>query len=96
MLAPVVGNYKVFAHIDGAGTRINGDHAPLEGRFATNYWVPGFFITDEHLIRPDRGTENSGLYNIFIGLYQGAERMKVLAGPSDGDNRAKLGTLTVR
>ncbi|HEX4461317.1 MAG TPA: glycosyltransferase family 39 protein [Polyangia bacterium] len=96
VLAPIAGSYKVFVHIDGAGTRINGDHAPLEGRFATNYWVPGFFITDEHNIRPDRGTENSGFYNIFIGLYQGAERMKVLAGPSDGDNRAKLGTLTVR
>jgi 4-amino-4-deoxy-L-arabinose transferase-like glycosyltransferase len=96
VLAPVSGNYRVFAHIDGAGTRINGDHAPLEGRFATNFWVPGFYITDEHIIRPDRGTENPGFYNIFIGLYQGAERMKVLAGPSDGENRAKLGSLTVR
>jgi Dolichyl-phosphate-mannose-protein mannosyltransferase len=96
VLAPIAGSYKVFAHIDGAGTRINGDHSPLEGRFATNFWVPGFYITDEHLIRPDRGTENPGFYSIFIGLYQGGERMKVLAGPSDGENRAKLGSLTVR
>ncbi len=96
VLQPVVGSYRVFVHIDGAGTRINGDHAPLEGQFPTGYWTPGTYITDEHVIRPDRSTENSGSYQIFFGLYQGGERMKVLAGPSDGDNRAKLGTITVR
>jgi 4-amino-4-deoxy-L-arabinose transferase-like glycosyltransferase len=96
VLQPIAGSYRVFVHIDGAGTRVNGDHVPLDGRFPTNYWVPGFYVTDEHLIRPDRNFENVGYYQIYIGMFQGTERMKVLAGPSDGDNRAKLGNLSVR
>ena len=39
--AAMPGSYKVFVHIDGAGTRINGDHVPLDGKFPTNYWVVG-------------------------------------------------------
>ena len=50
--APLPGSYKVFVHIDGAGTRINGDHVPLDGKFPTNYWVVGSYITDEHTIHP--------------------------------------------
>src|SRR5262249_16259843 len=44
VLQPVGGSYKVFIHFDGPGTRINGDHVPLDGRFPTLNWVPGTFI----------------------------------------------------
>ena len=97
---PVGGNYKVFVHIDGSGIRINGDHVPLDGKFPTNYWVPGTFVTDEHTIRPgdnNTGTApNSGYYQIYMGLYQGSERLKIVNGPSDGDNRARVGGIQIR
>ncbi|HWE30041.1 MAG TPA: glycosyltransferase family 39 protein [Polyangia bacterium] len=98
--APLPGSYKIFVHIDGAGTRINGDHVPLDGKFPTNYWVVGSYITDEHTVRPsdnNTGTApGSGFYQVYMGMYLGAERLKVVSGPSDGDNRARLGGITVK
>ena len=98
--APLPGSYKVFVHIDGAGTRINGDHVPLDGKFPTNYWVAGTYITDEHMIHPsDNNTAtapNSGFYQVYMGMYLGAERLKIVSGPSDGDNRARLGAITIK
>ncbi len=98
--APLPGSYKVFVHIDGAGVRINGDHVPLDGKFPTNYWVAGSYVTDEHIIHPtDNNTAtapNSGFYQVYMGMYLGSERLKILSGPSDGDNRARLGSITVK
>jgi len=98
--APLPGSYKIFVHIDGGGTRINGDHVPLDGKFPTNYWVTGTYITDEHTIKPgDNNTgsaPNGGVYQIYMGMYLGAERLKIVSGPSDGDNRARLGSITVK
>jgi hypothetical protein len=98
--APLPGSYKVFVHIEAGGTRINGDHLPLEGKFPTNYWVVGSYITDEHTVRPgDNHTgaaPNAGVYQIYLGMYLGAERLKVLSGPSDGENRARIGTLVIK
>jgi hypothetical protein len=93
---PVGGAYKVFIHFDGPGNRFNGDHVPLEGRFPTHYWVPGYYITDEHLIVPDRGTQPAGYYRVFMGLFAGEGRLKVVNGPQDGDNRVKLGGVTIK
>jgi hypothetical protein len=98
--AALPGSYKVFVHIDGAGTRINGDHVPLDGKFPTNYWVVGSYITDEHTVKPsdnNTGTApNSGFYQVYMGMYLGSERLKVLTGPSDGDNRARLGGINIK
>ncbi len=96
VIAPLGGAYKVFLHFDGPGTRFNGDHIPLEGRFPTNYWVPGFYIIDEHRMEPDRATSPIGNYQIFGGLFMGERRLKIASGPSDGDNRARLGGVRVK
>ncbi len=96
VVKPLGGAYKVFLHFDGPGTRFNGDHVPLEGRFPTHYWVPGYYVTDEHLITPDRGTQPAGYYRVFMGLFAGEGRLKVITGPQDGDNRVKLGGVTIK
>jgi hypothetical protein len=96
VLSPINGAWKVFVHLDGAGSRINGDHVPLEGRFPTQYWVPGYFITDEHIIHPDRSVEQEGYHQLFMGLWMGADRMKIVTGDKDNENRARLGGLTVK
>jgi hypothetical protein len=92
---PLGGSYKVFIHLDGQAARINGDHVPLEGSFPTQYWVPGFYITDEHSIIPDRATQQAGYYQIFMGFFSGDRRLKVVSGPQDGDNRVKLGSVHI-
>jgi 4-amino-4-deoxy-L-arabinose transferase-like glycosyltransferase len=96
VLQPLGGSYKVFIHFDGPGTRFNGDHVPLEGRFPTNHWVPGYYITDEHAMAPDRAMQPAGYYRLFMGLFSGENRLKVTTGPQDGENRVKLGGISIR
>ncbi|MSP60353.1 MAG: hypothetical protein EXR72_08430 [Myxococcales bacterium] len=94
--AAVGGAYKVFVHFDGSGTRFNGDHVPLDGRFPTNYWVPGFYIIDEHEMEPDRATAPSGNYKIYTGFWAGDQRLKVVTGNHDGENRVIVGSVQVK
>lgn len=93
--APIAGGYKVFIHFDGSN-RFNGDHVPLGGKFPTSYWYPGFYIIDEHVMEADRMNTSSASYQIFTGFWIGERRLKVVSGPSDGENRVKLGTVRVR
>jgi hypothetical protein len=96
VLQPLGGSYKVFVHFDGSGTRFNGDHVPVEGRFPTQYWVPGSYIVDDHLIQPEKAFQPSGAYRVFMGFFLGDKRLKVTSGPHDGENRVKLGNTVVR
>lgn len=93
---PIAGGYRIFIHFDGPGSRFNGDHTPLDGKFPTNYWVPGFYVIDEFTVTPDRVTQPSGTYTLYSGFWAGDQRLKVVAGPSDGENRVRMGTLRVR
>ena len=92
---PVGGAYRVFIHFDGPGSRFNGDHTPLEGRFPANYWVPGYYILDEFMVQPDTMQQPSGPYTIYTGFWQ-SDRLKVTSGPSDNDNRVRAGTMRVK
>lgn len=96
VLQPLTASYKVFVHFDGAGTRFNGDHVPVEGRFPTQYWVPGSFIVDDHLIQPEKAYQPSGVYRVFMGFFLGDKRLPVKSGPQDGENRVKLGNTVVK
>jgi hypothetical protein len=94
--APIGGAYKVFIHFDGPGNRFNGDHVPLEGKFPTNYWVPGYYIIDEHDMEPDRSTTVPGWYQIYTGFWLGDQRLKAISGNNDGENRVKIGAVRVK
>jgi hypothetical protein len=96
VLQPLGNSYKVFIHFDGPGTRFNGDHIPMEGRFPTQHWVPGYYITDEHLMTPDRAVQPSGYYRVFMGFFLGDTRLKVTSGQQDGENRVKLGGVPIK
>lgn len=96
VLAPLGGTYKIFIHFDGPGARINGDHVPLDGKFPTQFWTPGTYVTDDYTIKPDRATEPQGNFQFFFGLFAGDKRLKVKEGPSDGENRVKLGNVRVK
>ena len=96
VLAPVGASYKVFLHFDGPGARVNGDHVPLDGKFPTQFWTAGTYVIDEYILKPDRSTQPSGAFQLFFGLFAGDHRMKVKEGPSDGENRVKVGNVRVK
>jgi hypothetical protein len=89
--------YKIFVHFDGPGTRFNGDHTPLDGKFPTNLWSPGDYITDPYEMMAERATTPKGQYTIWMGFWPGGDgkRIPVVSGPHDGNNRVRLGTVKV-
>jgi hypothetical protein len=85
-------SYDLFVHIDGAGPRVNGDHAPVGGAYPTQYWREGDYIRDVY-----KGTmpsyQKAGRYTIRTGLFHGDTRLKVVGDPSATENSVPLGEI---
>ncbi len=69
-------DYRVFVHIDGPGTRINGDHDPVRGAYPMRQWRPGDHVLDVYRGRAPL-TQDSGRYTVSVGLYRGRNRLDV-------------------
>ncbi len=92
--------WEMFVHIDlkKGRHRIHGDHAPTDSAYPTPMWQVGEFVSDvwKHRVPLDAPR---GEYDVFLGLYIGDERMSFSGGDKAwhaGDNRLKIGTLTVK
>ncbi|RJO65533.1 MAG: glycosyltransferase family 39 protein [Myxococcales bacterium] len=95
-LADVGDDWQIFIHGDvvNGGGRMNGDHLPASGRHPTDKWTKGQIVKDvwsgvvpTHL--------SSGAIEIYLGFFKEEGRMKVESGPDDGDDRVRLGSLTL-
>lgn len=95
VLDRIPGDYKVFVHIDAAGSRIHGDHDPVEGLYPTSKWGQGEIIRDVHKVTVKKSNA-TGRHTFYAGLFRGSRRMEIREGPKDKDNRARLGTVSVR
>ncbi len=98
VLKRIHGKYKVFLHIDGRGNRILGDHDPVGGKYQTSLWLPGRWVVDRYTVPASASSTVStptGWYTVYMGLFQGDRRMKVLSGAQDGKDRIRLGRLKV-
>ncbi|MBK8481906.1 MAG: glycosyltransferase family 39 protein [Proteobacteria bacterium] len=96
VLGNVAPNYKLFIHFDAPDNRFHGDHEPLAGKYPTQHWLAGDFIVDRHEVELPLLTTVSGTYAIWAGFWLGEQRLKVISGPSDGANRVRIATVTVR
>jgi len=90
----VNGSYKFFIHVDGFGLRLNGDHDVLDGRYPTRYWRPGDYLVDTFEMKVPIHFR-PGNYSIFMGLFQGDDRLPQVSGPGN-DNRILAGILKVK
>jgi len=93
------GGFHIFVHFDIPGEpRVIGDHLPLNGAFATDYWLPGEYIRDTYDVEVPLMTTPAGTYTLFIGFWPGGEgkRLKITAGTNDGGDRARLGTIEIK
>ncbi len=99
VIGRVTTEWQAFLHIDGNGRRHNdGDHKPLNGKYAMSLWLPGDVVADDHELKlePNFG---AGSYTIWFGLAVGdkcTERLRVKSGASDGCNRIQGGPLRVQ
>jgi hypothetical protein len=98
VLKPLGGGYKIFMHFDGMGSRFNGDHVPLDGKYPTPFWTAGQFIIDEHRVPTSRLNQAPGYYQVFTGLWPGGDgaRLKVTQGAHEPDHRVRLGMVRVK
>jgi hypothetical protein len=93
------GSYKIFVHYDGpAAPRLIGDHDPLGRTFGTSFWLQGEYVRDHHETEVPLMTTPAGTYTVFVGFWPGGEgkRLKVTAGPNDGVDRVRLGTIEIK
>ena len=91
--------FRIFVHFDIPGEpRVIGDHAPLNGAFATEYWLPGEYIRDTYDVEVPLMTTPAGTYTLYIGFWPGGEgkRLKITAGTNDGGDRTRLGTIEIK
>ena len=84
--------------VAGCEHRIHGDHAPTGGRYPTPMWQGDEVVSDvwEHRVPLDAPR---GQYDIFVSFYIGDERMPYSGGDKAlhaGENRLRLGTMTVK
>jgi hypothetical protein len=89
------GNHQVFVHVDGACPRIGVDHEPAGGRYPLRYWLAGDYIHDQQRITIP-GYCRAGTYFVYVGFYQGDDRMRVSGGEHDHDNRVVAARIVVR
>ncbi|MBI5494209.1 MAG: hypothetical protein HY904_04225 [Deltaproteobacteria bacterium] len=94
-------NWKVFLHVDSQGGRyrIHGDHFPPTS-YSTDRWRKGDIVADRYTLWVPLDAQK-GPYDIWMGFYDPAhedDRLPLTAAenvPTDGQNRLKLGVLTV-
>lgn len=85
---PVGEDWKLFVHLGGprSGSYVNADHAPLRGRYPVSYWKAGEIIRDQHSVTLPARWPGAAV-DVYVGIWKGPQRLKVVKGPSDGDNR---------
>ncbi len=87
---------QVFIHLDPPyGTRITADHEPVRGLLPTRYFAPGTYVVDEYTFSIPRMGFPVGRYGLFVGLFSGNNRVKVVSGAHAGQNRIPLGFVDV-
>ncbi len=94
---PLPRDLTVFVHVSGEGVQAPGDHLPGDSMYPADRWQPGEILEDRTLFQLPI-TLRPGTYTVYIGFWRRStgQRLKVLEGPQDGDDRIPLGTVTVR
>ncbi|SEL53720.1 hypothetical protein SAMN05444354_106339 [Stigmatella aurantiaca] len=102
VLAPIDEDYIVFVHVEdpaGRMERMNLDHKPASGLYATTQWKPGETVKDEFSLFLPPGL-TSPQVNLWMGLWEprGDKRM-TLTNPeavrNDGQSRILLAQIPV-
>jgi hypothetical protein len=95
VLAPVTSEWEAFIHIDGFHRRHNGDHKVMNGKYPFSLWNKDDLLVDDYEMTLEPNF-SPGMYTIFFGLFLGETRLRVVSGPSDGENRITGGPIRVQ
>ena len=95
---PMPKDLYFFVHVSKPGFQLPSDHVPGDWMYPADRWQAGETLEDRTLVQLPPFTVTPGTYDVWLGVYQRStgKRVAVVEGPSDGDNRIKLGTLVVK
>lgn len=83
--------WKLFTHVtdDRGGNQLNEDgNGLIRQLYQPGQWKAGEFIKDtQEITIPEDWAGRRAV--AYVGLWNGPNRMRILRGPSDGDNRAR-------
>jgi hypothetical protein len=95
---PVDDGWKPFVHLASPAPKkvhLNADHVPVGGKYPMALWKKDEIIRDIHRVTlPASWPSNT--VEIYVGGWKGAERMKVVSGPKDAENRVLAARLPVQ
>jgi hypothetical protein len=86
-----------FVHLNKPGFQYSQEHVPGDWMYPADRWRAGDVIEDRTLFQLPPFTVRPGTYDVYLGAYRRStgERLKVIEGASDGNDRVLLGTLRV-
>ena len=86
---PLTDDWKLFVHLEAPDTKkahLNADHVPIAGKYPVRIWKKGEIIRDIQKMTVPQSWPSNGL-EVYVGLWKGPQRLKVVKGPNDGENR---------
>jgi arabinofuranosyltransferase len=95
---PMARDTMFFVHVTRSGFQTPADHVPGDWLYPADRWHAGEILEDRTLFQLPPLLMKPGTYKVYLGAYRRGtgERLKVLAGASDGQDRVLLGELTAR
>jgi arabinofuranosyltransferase len=86
-----------FVHVSAPGFQAPGDHTPGDWMWPGDRWQAGQILEDRTLFQLPPFTMKPGKYDVYLGVYNRStgERLKIVEGPNDGQNRVLLGSFDV-
>lgn len=90
-------NWQIFVHVDGpGGPRINRDHDPVEGgKYPVRFWQAGDYVRDRINVAIPV-TYRPGIYTVYLGFFDGGDRMRTEGGDHDHENRVVAARVRVQ
>jgi hypothetical protein len=94
---PMPPDLYFFVHLTRAGAQVPSDHVPGDWMWPADRWKEGQILEDRTLVQLPPFEIVPGTYQVFLGAYRRStgQRLKIVEGPSDGEDRVPLGTLEV-
>ena len=93
----VDGDWQLFTHITDADDNLQ-DNADRSGDIRNFYqpgsWKPGEYVRDVQQITIPANW-SSPRVNLYLGIWNGPNRLRILRGPNDGDNRGRAASIAV-
>jgi len=89
VVQPTGRGWKLFQHLNGEAPNanwVNIDHKPVKGAYQVSEWKAGEIIRDEYVLTLPKSW-SAPVATVHIGVYKGGDRLKVLSGEQDGQNR---------